>query len=143
MASYPKKLFYRIQEVSEIVGVEPYVLRYWETRFPEAAPEKDEGDQRRYRAEHIDRLLRIRALLYDEKYTIAGAAERLTEELAKGGMAGQKQRKKDSPPPGGEESSNAPAEPRKGPTQEQILELKRELGMIRKELEEWRDELYG
>ncbi len=143
MASYPKKLFYRIQEVSEIVGVEPYVLRYWETRFPEAAPEKDEGDQRRYRTEHIDRLLRIRALLYDEKYTIAGAAERLTEELAKGGMAGRKPRNAEGAATDEPEGADPPPEQRKGPTQEQILELKRELGMIKRELEEWRDELYG
>lgn len=73
VATYPKKLFYRIQEVSEIVGVEPYVLRYWETRFPEAAPEKDDSDQRRYRQEQVERLLRVRELLYDDKYTIAVA----------------------------------------------------------------------
>lgn len=143
MANYPKKLFYRIQEVSEIVGVEPYVLRYWETRFPEAAPEKDEGDQRRYRTEHIERLLRIRALLYDEKYTIAGAAERLSEELAKGGMKGRKPTAGPEGNAGDGDAGGVPRELPKGPTREQILELKRELGMIRRELEEWRDELLG
>lgn len=74
---YPRKLFYRIQEVADIVGVEPYVLRYWETKFPMLQPDKDGADQRRYRQRDIDLLLRIRDLLYADKYTIAGAVEKL------------------------------------------------------------------
>ncbi|MBI5154426.1 MerR family transcriptional regulator, partial [Candidatus Poribacteria bacterium] len=78
--AYPKKLFYRIQEVANIVGVEAYVLRYWETKFPMLKPEKDGSDQRRYRQKDIEVLLRIRQLLHVEKYTIAGAVEKLREE---------------------------------------------------------------
>src|SRR5690606_7444446 len=74
------------QEVAGIVGVEDYVLRYWETKFPMLHPEKDGADQRRYRQKDIELLLRIRELLYQEKYTIAGAVERLREE-AKSGRA--------------------------------------------------------
>lgn len=83
--TYPKKLFYRINEVAEIVGVEAYVLRYWETKFPMLKPERYGNDERRYRSKDIDLLLRIRRLLYDEKYTIAGAVERLRKD-PKGNM---------------------------------------------------------
>jgi DNA-binding transcriptional MerR regulator len=139
VAAFPKKLFYRIQEVSEIVGVEPYVLRYWETRFPEAAPEKDDNDQRRYRQAHVEKLLRIRELLYDEKYTIPGAAERLKDESAKGGMAAKTPRPKARPAL----DNDGADDPANQPDLEQIAQLKRELGLIRRELEEWRDELSG
>ncbi len=73
----PKKLFYRITEVAEILGVEAYVLRYWETRFPMLRPERCGNDERRYRRKDIDLLLRIRDLLYEQKFTIAGAVEQL------------------------------------------------------------------
>ena len=58
------KLFYRINEVAELTGIKPYVLRYWETEFPELAPEKDASDHRRYRAKDIRIVLAIRKLLY-------------------------------------------------------------------------------
>lgn len=80
IAEYPKKLFYKINEVAEIVGVEAYVLRYWETKFPMLKPERYGNDERRYRAKDIDLLLRVRRLLYDEKYTIAGAVERVRKD---------------------------------------------------------------
>ena len=75
--AYPKKLFYRIQDVAEITGLKPYVLRYWETQFKQLSPEKDSSDQRRYRQSDIDLVLRIRELLYDQKFTIAGARQHL------------------------------------------------------------------
>ena len=75
----PAKLFYRINEVSSITGVEPYVLRYWEGKFPILAPEKDEHDQRRYRQKDIELIQYIKKLLYDEKYTVAGAADILKQ----------------------------------------------------------------
>lgn len=74
---FPEKLFYRIQEVSTITQVKPYVLRYWETEFPMLCPEKDENDQRRYRKTDIELILEIKRLLYSEKFTIAGARRRL------------------------------------------------------------------
>ena len=78
--TYPKKLFYKINEVSEIVGVEAYVLRYWETKFAMLKPERLGNDERRYRSKDIDLLLRIRSLLYDEKFTIAGAVDRIRKD---------------------------------------------------------------
>ncbi len=74
----PEKLFYRINEVASLTGVKPYVLRYWETEFPTLTPEKDQNDQRRYRRQDIELVLQIKALLYDEKYTIAGARRKLS-----------------------------------------------------------------
>ncbi len=82
MPEIPKKLFYRINEVAEIIRVEPYVLRYWETRFPMLKPERFDNDERRYRQKDIELLLSIRALLYEEKYTIAGAVDRLKRDAA-------------------------------------------------------------
>lgn len=73
----PNKLFHRINEVADILGVEAYVLRYWETRFPMLKPERFGNDERRYRRKDIELLLRIRGLLYEEKFTIAGAVEQL------------------------------------------------------------------
>lgn len=73
----PEKLFYRINEVSTISQVKPYVLRYWETEFPMLSPEKDENDQRRYRKSDIELVLEIKRLLYTEKFTIAGARKQL------------------------------------------------------------------
>lgn len=73
----PEKLFYKINEVATITQVKPYVLRYWETEFPMLAPEKDENDQRRYRKADIELILQIKRLLYEEKFTIAGARKQL------------------------------------------------------------------
>lgn len=75
----PEKLFYRINEVSTITQVKPYVLRYWETEFPMLSPEKDENDQRRYRKSDIELIVNIKHLLYTEKFTIAGARKQLRQ----------------------------------------------------------------
>jgi len=69
----PDKLFFRIGEVSQIVGVEPYVLRYWESEFRGLSPKKSTSGQRMFRKKDVELLLRIRHLLYDRKYTIEGA----------------------------------------------------------------------
>ena len=76
-AGYPKKLFYKINEVSRITNLKPYVLRYWETEFRQLKPQKDGNDQRRYRKEDIEMIQQIKTLLYDEKFTIAGARKKL------------------------------------------------------------------
>lgn len=82
LASLPKKkLFYRINEVAKLTGVKPYVLRYWESEFPELDPEKDASDQRRYRAKDIETVLVIRKLLYEDRFTIKGARAQLKQEL--------------------------------------------------------------
>lgn len=80
---YPDKLFYRIHEVSEITGVKPYVLRYWETQFSELKPEKDARGQRRYRKSDIEFILQIKSLRYDAGYTIAGARQKLKHKNKK------------------------------------------------------------
>ena len=73
------KLYYRIGEVSRITGVTPYVLRYWESEFRWMSPHKSRSKQRLYRRKDIEMILLIRKLLYEERYTIAGARKRLRE----------------------------------------------------------------
>lgn len=75
----PQKLYYRIGEVSEISGVKPHVLRYWESEFGFLSPQKNEGNQRLYSAKDLERVLLIKKLLYDERYTIAGAKKKFRE----------------------------------------------------------------
>ena len=69
----PDKLYFKIGEVSELLGVEPYVLRYWETEFTALAPKKSGTGHRLYRRKDVELLLRIKHLLYEKKYTIEGA----------------------------------------------------------------------
>jgi DNA-binding transcriptional MerR regulator len=78
----PNKLFFKIGEVCEITDTQPYVLRYWESEFPALAPAKNSSGQRIYRRRDIETVLRIKQLLYDEGFTIAGAKKRLEQELA-------------------------------------------------------------
>jgi len=73
------KLYYRIGEVAEIADVEAYVLRYWETEFKWMAPQKSRSNQRLYKPKDIELILLIKHLLYTERYTIAGARQRLRE----------------------------------------------------------------
>ena len=68
-----KKLYYSIGEVSELTGLKPYVLRYWETEFSQLKPPKNRAGNRTYRQKDIDLLLVIKDLLYNKKYTIDGA----------------------------------------------------------------------
>jgi DNA-binding transcriptional MerR regulator len=77
MPFVPKKLYYKIREVCEIVGVEAHVLRFWESEFPALSPPKTKTGQRIYRPKDIELLLEIRRLLYEEGFTIAGARKRL------------------------------------------------------------------
>ncbi len=73
------KLYYRIGEVSKITGIKPHVLRYWETEFRWMAPPKSRSKQRLYRRKDIEMVLAIKKLLYDERYTIAGARQVIRE----------------------------------------------------------------
>lgn len=86
MEFVPNKLYYKIREACEIVGVEAHVLRFWETEFPSLTPPKSKSGQRTYRPKDIELLLRIRKLLYEEGYTIAGARKQLS---ARGSAAAQ------------------------------------------------------
>ena len=79
--SIPEKLFFRIGEVSDLTRTKPYVLRYWETEFPMLAPQKNRAGQRTYRRRDVEMALRIKELLYEEQYTIAGAKKKLASEL--------------------------------------------------------------
>lgn len=80
----PNKLFYKIGEVCEITDTQPYVLRFWESEFPQLAPRKNRSGQRVYQRKDIDTVLRIKKLLYEEEYTIAGARRKLEEEPQNG-----------------------------------------------------------
>jgi DNA-binding transcriptional MerR regulator len=76
----PDKLYFKIGEVSELLTVEPYVLRYWETEFPLLAPKKSGTGHRLYRRKDVELLLRIKHLLYDRRFTIEGARQALQTE---------------------------------------------------------------
>lgn len=81
--SIPDKIFFRIGEVSEIVKVKPYVLRYWESEFELISPEKSNSKQRLYQRRDLELLLEIKRLLYEEEFTIAGARKKLKSLTAK------------------------------------------------------------
>jgi DNA-binding transcriptional MerR regulator len=73
----PDKLYFKIGEVSELLGVEPYVLRYWETEFAVLSPKKSGTGHRLYRRKDVELLLRIKHLLKEKRYTIEGARQSL------------------------------------------------------------------
>jgi DNA-binding transcriptional MerR regulator len=76
----PDKLFFRIGEVSELIGVEAYVLRYWESEFSALSPKKSSSGQRMFRRKDVELLFRIKHLLYDRKFTIEGARKALQDK---------------------------------------------------------------
>jgi DNA-binding transcriptional MerR regulator len=102
----PNKLFFKIGEVCEITDTQPYVLRYWESEFPSLAPAKNSSGQRIYRRRDIETVLRIKQLLYDEGFTIAGAKKRLEAEASGRGPTPQAQA---APAPATPESADDPA----------------------------------
>lgn len=75
----PDKFCFRIGEVGKILGVAPYVIRYWETEFKSIRPTRASSQQRLYRRKDIEELIVIKELLYEKKFTISGAKRRLTE----------------------------------------------------------------
>src|SRR5690349_6342397 len=87
LSRIPEKLFFKIGEVCELIKVQPHVLRYWETEFPMLAPQKNRAGQRVYRRKDVEMVLRIRDLLYEEKFTIAGAKKKLADEMRGSGRA--------------------------------------------------------
>ena len=74
------RLYYSISEVSELVGVKPHVLRYWETQFKMLRPKKGRGGARMYRKREVEILFEIRQLLYDQRFTIAGARRKILDD---------------------------------------------------------------
>jgi DNA-binding transcriptional MerR regulator len=80
----PEKIYFKIGEVCELVGVQAHVLRYWETEFPTLSPQKNKSGQRSYRRRDVEIALRIKQLLYNEMFTIAGARKKIQSELRDG-----------------------------------------------------------
>ena len=106
----PDKTYFRIGEVSKILGVEPYVVRYWESEFKTVKPVRTRSDQRLYRKKDLEELLVIKNLLYQDRFTIAGAKKKLTEH------------KKDE----------RPAADRRVEDKERLIKIKKRLGEIKK-----------
>jgi DNA-binding transcriptional MerR regulator len=76
-SQFPKKTFYKIGEVCSLTDTQPYVLRFWESEFPQLAPNKSRTGQRIYRPRDVEMILEIKKLLYEEGFTIAGARKKL------------------------------------------------------------------
>ena len=79
----PDKLYFRIGEVARLCGVEAYVLRFWESEFPQLRPNKSGTGQRLYRKRDVEMAMRVRRLLHEEGYTIAGARQLLAQEASR------------------------------------------------------------
>ena len=137
----PEKQYFKIGEVSEILDVEPYVLRYWESEFKILKPTRTRARQRLYHKKDLELLLEIKHLLYDEKFTIAGAKKRLqemkkqeaAERRAKKASRGSKQRTQATVPP--ESRANESSATEKSDYREILLEIKKELKELRSILE--------
>jgi len=123
----PNKLFFKIGEVCEITDTQPYVLRYWESEFQALAPAKNSSGQRIYRRKDIETVLRIKQLLYEEGFTIAGAKKRLEQELSGRGTTPQAMASLPET-----EVANVVDEPE--PSDERVDELKAILLEVRSEL---------
>src|SRR6266487_1669287 len=80
----PEKIYFRIGEVSDLAKLPTYVLRFWETEFPQLRPSKSSTGQRMYRRHDVEFVVQIRKLLYEDGFTIAGARERLREQARSG-----------------------------------------------------------
>lgn len=82
----PRKLFFKIGEVCQLTDTQPYVLRFWESEFPQLAPKKSRSGQRLYRRKDIDLVMEIKKLLYQDGFTIAGARKKLGMSQAQGAL---------------------------------------------------------
>ncbi len=102
----PSKLFFKIGEVCELTETQPYVLRYWESEFPALAPAKNNSGQRIYRRRDIETIIRIKTLLYEEGFTIAGAKKKLEMEMKAEGRGGAAEGEAPLPEPREAEAAN-------------------------------------
>lgn len=107
------KLFYKIGEACKALDIQPYVLRYWETEFPALAPSKSRSGQRVYSEKELAIIRRIKQLLYDEGYTIAGAKKKLEAELVENGEPALAE-EGEAAVPASEPAAAAPAAPVEG-----------------------------
>lgn len=94
----PDKIYFKIGEVCDLVGVQAHVLRYWETEFPTLSPQKNKSGQRSYRRRDVEIALRIKQLLYKEMFTIAGARKKLQSDLRDGSKSKEKREKLEEVP---------------------------------------------
>lgn len=83
----PDKIYFKIGEVARLTGVKPYVLRYWETEFKAIQPVKSRSRQRLYRKRDVELILKIKELLYEQRFTIEGARKRVRDLLGEGELA--------------------------------------------------------
>jgi len=126
----PSKLYFRIGEVATLVGVEPHVLRYWEREFRAIRPTKSAKGQRVYSRRDVENLMRVRELLYQEGFTIAGARKRLSQPPTPS----------DESDPTARESTEPASAPdaqatRSDQTHEALIAMRREIAAFLSELE--------
>ncbi len=126
------KLYYKIGEVCEITGIEAHVLRYWESEFPVLHPLKNSAGQRVYRQKDIELVLRIKQLLYQDGFTIAGAKRRIRESLG-----GHRPASESEDAPAAPAAAAVPAAPAVGPDPMAHRRLRAELQEILDLLERW------
>lgn len=138
----PNKLYFRIGEVSEIVDVKPYVLRYWESEFPDIKPSKSKSGQRLYKRRDVEMLVRIKELLYEERFTINGARKRLKdggrgearEEAAREAEAASPRQldvfEKAPPLPRKEDATHVQANPAGRDSSKTLIKIRRDLESI-------------
>ncbi len=138
----PEKQYFKIGEVSEILDVEPYVLRYWESEFKILKPTRTRARQRLYHKKDLELLLEIKHLLYDEKFTIAGAKKRL-QEMKRQEAAEKRARKGNKPEREKPQMSAAEANPSESVSNVDKADYKEILREIKKELKELRAILEG
>lgn len=139
----PEKQYFKIGEVSEILNVEPYVLRYWESEFKILKPTRTRARQRLYHKKDLELLLEIKHLLYDEKFTIAGAKKRLQEMRRQEAAEKKSKRPLKSDRPENELDTPMDEEPEEIVTVDQSSDYRDILRDIKKELKELRAILEG
>ena len=117
-----EKLYFKIGEACKQLDIQPYVLRYWETEFPALSPDKSKSGQRVYSRQDLGIIRRIKELLYDEGYTIAGAKKKLDGELESSGLGESRAKaesaEKPAPKPPPKKTVPAPDKPAKTPQAE-------------------------
>jgi DNA-binding transcriptional MerR regulator len=128
-ASLPPKLYFRIGEVAELVGVEPHVLRYWEREFRTIRPTKSAKGQRVYSRRDVENLVRVRELLYKEGFTIAGAKKRLSTSATQAQAEA-------APPAAPSVQATQASRNVSGMTEEGVAKAREELLAMRQEIEQ-------
>jgi DNA-binding transcriptional MerR regulator len=130
-ASLPAKLYFRIGEVAELVGVEPHVLRYWEREFRTIRPTKSAKGQRVYSRRDVENLMRVRELLYKEGFTIAGAKKKLLHPA----IGSEPEPAAERPEPQGTNGSPVLTGGRGTQAREELLAMRREIEEFLAELD--------